>query len=125
MAIFMGCSVYFWIGVLLLLAGGISAVMLKRRPARVAQGQEPHEGGASNWPFTFSVVIAVVGLAIAGNTMYQGDCTATRGACPPSIATGTGYPCAASGAACKVAGLFSGKCTNEASSIWTCECQCR
>lgn len=124
MAIFLGCSVYVWIGVLLFLVGAISAV-LTRRPARVAQEDGSREAASSNWPFVLSVVVAVIGLALAGNTMYQGNCVANRAACPPSIATGTGYPCAASGAACKVAGLFSGKCTNESSAIWTCQCQCR
>ena len=125
MAIFAGCSVYFWIGLLLLVGGSACAVALARRPARNRPDGEVQAGSSARRSFIVSVVVAATGLAVAGNTMLQGNCVAVRGACPPGIATGTGYPCAASGAACKVAGLFSGKCTDEASTLWTCTCQCR
>ena len=125
MGIFLGCSLFFWAGVLLAIVGIVWIVAIARPGRGPVAGREAGDVAAARWPLPLAIIVLIFGVLLAGNTMWQGNCAAVAGTCPPAISTGSGYKCASPGGTCKVAGLFSGKCKDESSWVWNCVCQCR
>ena len=118
MATIFGCSLLFWIGLAIIVPTGIYIARIKKRQAR------GRRDATERWTLPVAFAVLVLGVFLSADAMWQGDCIARAGNCPPNIG-GSGYPCASPGAACKVLGVSSGKCVTERSSLWGCTCQCR